>query len=57
MTDFGVKAIDFWTPLANADNTANSAYHLINDQHPNAAGHQLLFQVVDAAKIPNVVAP
>jgi hypothetical protein len=57
MTDFGAKAIDFWTPLANADNTANSAYHLINDQHPNAAGHQLLFQVVDAAKIPNVVAP
>jgi len=50
--DFGTKALDFWTPLANSDGTAKDQYQLTDGQHPNQAGHQQLFDVVIAADIP-----
>ncbi|MEZ4372184.1 MAG: SGNH/GDSL hydrolase family protein [Polyangiaceae bacterium] len=56
-SDFGARALDFWTPLTNSDGTANTQYQLTDGVHPNQQGHQLLFQVVQAANVPGVVAP
>jgi lysophospholipase L1-like esterase len=50
MDSFGYFAIDFWTPLAMPDNSQNSLYALDN-VHPNAAGHELLFNNVIAKDI------
>jgi hypothetical protein len=40
---FGSKAIDFWTTLANADGTINSAYNSGDGIHLNNAGHRILY--------------
>jgi lysophospholipase L1-like esterase len=53
MAIFGPFALDFWTPLALADNSQNPNYALDN-VHPNAAGHQLLFSVVITAITPSM---
>ena len=50
MAAFGYFAIDFWTPLALPDNSQNPLYALDN-VHPNAAGHELLFNNVIAKDI------
>jgi lysophospholipase L1-like esterase len=47
---FGYFAIDFWMPLALPDNSQNPLY-AADDVHPNAAGHQLLFNKVIAKDI------
>ncbi len=39
---FGVKAIDFWTTVANADGTINSVYNS-DGTHVNNAGHLLFY--------------
>lgn len=53
MAAFGFFAIDFWTPLALADNSQNPLY-AADDVHPNAAGHELLFLNVIAKDIFNI---
>jgi lysophospholipase L1-like esterase len=50
MDTFGYFAIDFWTPLAMPDNSQNNLYAL-DSVHPNAAGHELLFNKVVAKDI------
>jgi lysophospholipase L1-like esterase len=50
MDSFGNFAIDFWTPLAMPDNSQNILY-AADSVHPNAAGHELLFNKVIAKDI------
>lgn len=43
---FGAQAIDFWSGLANAQNTIDSTYDSGDGVHVNNQGHRLLFQRV-----------
>ena len=51
---FGYYAMDFWTSLALPDNSQNPNYALDN-VHPNAAGHGLLYNQVISKNIFGVV--
>jgi lysophospholipase L1-like esterase len=58
--EFGDHALDFWTPRVLPGTTpeeayADPAYLLTDDSHPNAAGHQLLFDVVRDGDIPQAL--
>lgn len=48
---YGTKAIDFWTTIANADGTINSAYNSGDGVHLNDAAHTLLKDRVVATDI------
>lgn len=43
---FGSRALDFWTGLANSQNTVDSLYNSGDGVHVNDAGHRLLWQRV-----------
>jgi lysophospholipase L1-like esterase len=43
---FGVKAVDFWTTVANSDGTINSVYNSGDGIHLNDAGHLVLYNSV-----------
>jgi hypothetical protein len=45
------RALDFWTGLANADGTVNSAYNAGDGIHINNAGHKVLYERVIAAGV------
>ncbi len=53
---FGNRAIDFFTPLAGANNLPLPMYNQGDGIHPNAEGHRLLFEQVKAANLPGVLA-
>jgi lysophospholipase L1-like esterase len=61
--DFGARALDFWTPLAAPSGALNASLSLLlnnhpsDNMHPNAQGHQLLYQQVLAADILGAVTP
>lgn len=48
---FGSKAIDFWTDIANADGTINDFYSAGDGVHINNSGHQLFFTRVVEERI------
>lgn len=57
MATFGERALDFWTPLADANGVAIPA--LLNpydNVHPSAEGHRVLFEQVLAADLPGALA-
>jgi lysophospholipase L1-like esterase len=54
--EFGDRAIDFFTPLANADGTPLAMYNQGDGIHPNAEGHRLLFEQARMADLPAVIA-
>jgi lysophospholipase L1-like esterase len=52
MQHYGNKAVDFWTDIANSDNTINSLYTYNDDNvHVNNAGHHLFYTRMVAEKI------
>jgi hypothetical protein len=55
LNEFGVRALDFWRPLARPDDTADPTLFLRDLTHPNAAGHTALYAVVIAADIPGAL--
>jgi hypothetical protein len=57
LSDFGDRAIDFYTPRAAPDGTPLPEYTLTDDTHPNAEGHRLLFELVVEADVPRVALP
>lgn len=50
---FGPRAIDFWTGLANSQNTILAQYNSGDGTHVNDAGHRLLWQEVLAEALPD----
>ncbi|HEX2871684.1 MAG TPA: SGNH/GDSL hydrolase family protein [Polyangiaceae bacterium] len=57
MATFGERALDFWTPLADANGVAVPA--LLNPYdsvHPSGEGHRVLFEQVLAADLPGTLA-
>ncbi|MCR9154569.1 MAG: T9SS type A sorting domain-containing protein [Bacteroidetes bacterium] len=50
---FGSKALDFWTGLANSQNTIDSTYDSGDGVHVNNAGHKLLSQIAIQAALPD----
>lgn len=50
---FTDHVLDFWTPLADANNDALAGMMLTDDVHPSAAGHQKMFDVLVAAGLPD----
>lgn len=48
---YGKHSIDFWTPLANPNGSATTAYLLTDGEHPNAEGHKILFEQVVKADL------
>jgi lysophospholipase L1-like esterase len=53
--EFGDRALDFFTPLAAPDGTPLAMYNQGDGIHPNAEGHRLLFEQVQAADLPAVI--
>ncbi len=47
---FGVKSVDFWTTIANADGTINNTYNY-DGTHVNNAGHQIFYTRMKAEGI------
>ncbi len=52
---FGLKAVDFWTTVANADGTINSTYNSGDGIHLNDAGHLVLFNSLLSENIYDVL--
>lgn len=52
LADFKDRSLNFWAPLAAADGTPLTALNQGDGIHPNAEGHRLLFDIVEAADIP-----
>jgi len=50
---FGNRALDFWTGLANTQNTIDSTYDSGDGVHVNNAGHRLLWQRALQGQIPD----
>ncbi len=50
--DYGAHALDFFTPLAGADNLPLPALNQGDGIHPNPEGHRLLFEQVRKADLP-----
>ncbi len=48
---YGNKAVDFWTNIANPDNTINTFYSAGDGVHLNNEGHHVLFTRMVAEKI------
>jgi hypothetical protein len=52
---YGTHAIDFYGPRALPDGDPDPALTLLDDVHPNAEGHRLLFEQVVAADLPGAL--
>ncbi|MBL8742326.1 MAG: SGNH/GDSL hydrolase family protein, partial [Myxococcales bacterium] len=53
--DFGTHALDFWAPLVGPNDSWDPTKGLTDGVHPNALGHQLLFDVVVSSDIPGAL--
>ncbi|MEO1623725.1 MAG: GDSL-type esterase/lipase family protein [Bacteroidota bacterium] len=53
LVEYGLQAIDFWTPIANADAKIDSLYDSGDGVHVNDKGHALLVQQVIEEDLPN----
>lgn len=57
LSAFGERALDFWTPLADANGVAIPALlNAYDNVHPSAEGHRVLFEQVVAANLPRSLA-
>ncbi|MBK8714657.1 MAG: SGNH/GDSL hydrolase family protein [Deltaproteobacteria bacterium] len=52
LTTFGDHALDFFAALVGDDGYADATLFLTDENHPNQAGHQALYQVLLDADLP-----